>query len=64
MRLPRARVHDATMKQDGCTASRRSNRSGRPGHWVIVETWRDQKAFDARDASVQQRLIDSTKRFV
>ncbi len=25
---------------------------GRPGHWVIVETWRDQKAFDTRDASV------------
>src|SRR5215203_6664957 len=25
---------------------------GRPGHWVIVEAWRDQKAFDARDVTV------------
>ncbi|HEV8393499.1 MAG TPA: antibiotic biosynthesis monooxygenase [Vicinamibacterales bacterium] len=53
--------HEATMKQDGCTNVEAYEQIGRPGHWVIVETWRDQKAFDARDASVQQRLIDSTK---
>ena len=53
--------HDATMKQDGCTSVEAFEQVGRAGHWVIVETWRDQKAFDARDASVQQRLIDSTK---
>ena len=49
------------MKQDGCASVEAFEQAGRPGHWVIVETWRDQKAFDARDASVQQRLIDSTK---
>jgi quinol monooxygenase YgiN len=32
---------------------------GRPGHWVIVETWRDQRAFDARDAAVQKTLLDA-----
>jgi quinol monooxygenase YgiN len=53
--------HDATVKQDGCASVEAFEQAGRPGHWVIVETWRDQKAFDARDASVQQRLIDSTK---
>jgi len=53
--------HDATVKLDGCTSVEAFEQIGRPGHWVIVETWRDQKAFDARDASVQQRLIDSTK---
>lgn len=53
--------HDATIKQDGCAGVEAFEQVGRAGHWVIVETWRDQKAFDARDASVQQRLIDSTK---
>jgi quinol monooxygenase YgiN len=52
---------DATMKQDGCTNVEAFDQIGRPGHWVLIETWRDQKAFDARDASVQQRLVDSTK---
>ena len=53
--------HDATTKLEGCTSVEAFEQIGRPGHWVIVETWRDQKAFDARNASVQQRLIDSTK---
>jgi len=53
--------HDATAKQDGCTNVEGFEQIGRPGHWVIVETWRDQKAFDARDAAVQQRLLDGTK---
>jgi quinol monooxygenase YgiN len=53
--------HDATTKLDGCTNVETFEQIGRPGHWVIVETWRDQQAFDARDAGVQQRLIDGTK---
>ncbi len=32
---------------------------GRPGHFALFEVWRDQKAFDARDAGVQQRLRDA-----
>ena len=53
--------HDATTKQDGCTIVETFEQIGRPGHWVIVETWRDQKAFDGRDAGIQQRLLDGTK---
>ena len=30
---------------------------GRPGHFVVFETWRDQPAFDARDAAIQKTLI-------
>jgi quinol monooxygenase YgiN len=30
---------------------------GRPGHFVVLETWRDQAAFDARDAAVQKQLL-------
>ena len=52
---------DAASKQDGCTAVEAFEQIGRPGHWVVVETWRDQKAFDARDAAVQQRLLDGVK---
>jgi quinol monooxygenase YgiN len=32
---------------------------GRPGHFAIVETWRDQAAFDKRDAGVRARLNDA-----
>ena len=31
---------------------------GRPGHFAIVETWRDQAAFDARDDSAHRQLLD------
>jgi quinol monooxygenase YgiN len=30
---------------------------GRPGHFVVFETWRDQPAFDGRDAATQKTLI-------
>jgi quinol monooxygenase YgiN len=52
---------DAAIKQDGCAAVDVFEQIGRAGHWVVIETWRDQKAFDARDAAVQQRLLDSVK---
>jgi quinol monooxygenase YgiN len=34
---------------------------GRPGHFALVETWRDQKALDARDQTVQGQLFDALK---
>lgn len=52
---------DAAIKQDGCAAVDTFEQIGRPGHWVVIETWLDQKAFDARDAAVQQRLLDAVK---
>jgi quinol monooxygenase YgiN len=30
---------------------------GRPGHFVVLETWRDQPAFDARDSAIQKQLL-------
>ena len=52
---------DATLKQDGCAAVDTFEQIGRPGHWVVVETWRDQKAFDAREPGTAQRLTDALK---
>ena len=50
---------DATARQNGCSGVDTFEQIGRPGHWVLIETWRDQKAFDTRDAAVQQRLLDA-----
>ena len=52
---------DASLKFDGCARVEAFEQIGRPGHWVLIETWRDQKAFDARDAAVQARLLDALK---
>jgi quinol monooxygenase YgiN len=34
---------------------------GRPGHFALIETWRDQKSFDARDQAIQAQLLDALK---
>jgi quinol monooxygenase YgiN len=34
---------------------------GRPGHFALIETWRDQKSFDARDQTIQGQLLDALK---
>jgi quinol monooxygenase YgiN len=34
---------------------------GRPGHFALIETWRDQKSFDARDQGIQAQLLDALK---
>jgi quinol monooxygenase YgiN len=49
----------ASEKTDGCMRVELFEQIGRPGHYAIVETWRDQKAFDARDAALTQRLRDA-----
>jgi quinol monooxygenase YgiN len=45
--------------QDGFVRAEFFEQAGRPGHFAIVETWRDQKAFDARDGAAQKRLLDA-----
>jgi len=45
-------------KRDGFVRFDIFEQIGRPGHFAIVETWRDQPAFDARGAAAQQQLID------
>ena len=50
---------DATRQQTGCIAVELFAQTGRPGHFSVLETWRNQAAFDARDASVKRQLMDA-----
>jgi quinol monooxygenase YgiN len=49
---------ETNRKQDGRVAFELFEQVGRPAHFAVVETWRDQKAFDARQSSTEQRLLD------
>jgi quinol monooxygenase YgiN len=49
---------DATRKEDGYVRLDVFEQAGRPGHFAIVETWRDQKAIDAHVAASQKQLFD------
>ena len=55
------KYRDDSQKQDGCLRVEVFEQVGRPGHWAIVETWNDAKAFDARGANVQQELLDALR---
>jgi quinol monooxygenase YgiN len=50
---------DATRQQTGCIAVELFAQAGRPGHFAVLETWRNQAAFDARDASAKRQLMDA-----
>jgi quinol monooxygenase YgiN len=50
---------DATLRLDGAQRVDVLEQIGRPGHWVVLESWRDQKAFDARDATPRARLTEA-----
>ena len=50
---------EASRKNDGYMRIEFFEQAGRPGHFVIVETWRDQRAFDARADVDQKRLTDA-----
>ena len=51
------RYRDASKARDGFVSIEFFEQIGRPGHFVIVETWRDQQAFDGRDAAIQKQLL-------
>lgn len=53
------RYRDASRKQEGFTRVEFFEQIGRPGHFAVVETWRDQSAFDARDGAAQKQLLDT-----
>jgi quinol monooxygenase YgiN len=53
------RYRDASRTRDGFIRIEIFEQIGRPGHFVVLEAWRDQKAFDARDPSVQKQLLDA-----
>ena len=50
---------DTSAKQDGFVSIEVFEQLGRPGHFALFEVWRDQKAFDARDAAAQKQLRDA-----
>jgi len=52
------RYRDASRAQDGFVRVDLFEQVGRPGHFAIVETWRDQQTFDARTA-VQKALQEA-----
>ena len=51
------RYRDTSRKVEGFVRIEFFEQIGRPGHFVVLETWRDQQAFDARDAAIQKQLI-------
>jgi len=51
-----ARYRAASRAEDGFIAAQSFEQVGRPGHFAIVEAWRDEQAFAARDAAAQQAL--------
>ena len=51
------RYRDANRALDGFVRVEVFEQIGRPGHFAVIETWRDQKAFDARDPAVQKQLL-------
>ena len=48
---------EASLKQDGYSRFELFEQIGRPGHYAVIETWRDQKAYEAR-GSAQKELAD------
>jgi quinol monooxygenase YgiN len=50
---------DASRKDEGHVRFELFEQMGRPGHFATVETWREQKAFDARGATARKQLLDT-----
>ena len=53
------RYRDGTRTQDGYVRFEFFEQMGRPGHFAVVETWRDQSAFDRRSTAAQKQLQDT-----
>ena len=51
------KYRDASRRLDGFVRIEFFEQIGRPGHFVVLETWRDQPAFDGRDAAAQKGLL-------
>jgi quinol monooxygenase YgiN len=50
---------DAGRRRPGCLEVELFEQIDRPGHFAVVESWRDQQAFDSRDAAAQKQLADA-----
>ncbi|HEY3518416.1 MAG TPA: antibiotic biosynthesis monooxygenase, partial [Gammaproteobacteria bacterium] len=53
------RYRQALERQTGCLGVELLAQADRPGHFAVVETWRDQAAFDGRDAAAKRGLMES-----
>ena len=51
------KYRDASRKLPGFVRIDFFEQIGRPGHFAVFETWRDQPAFDGRDAAIQKTLL-------
>jgi len=54
-----ARYRQALERQPGCLGVDLYAQTDRPGHFAIVESWRDQATFDGRDAAAKRALMES-----
>jgi len=54
-----ARYAAALERQRGCVAVALFAQTDRPGRFAVLETWLDQTAFDARDATVKRQLMEA-----
>lgn len=52
-----ANYRAALERQPGCVAVELFAQAGRPGHFAVLETWRDQAAFDGRDIDAKRQLM-------
>lgn len=51
---------DGSRKEDGHIRVELLEQLGRPGHFAVVETWKDQKAFDAHGATaLAKQFLDA-----
>jgi quinol monooxygenase YgiN len=49
----------AARSQDGFGNIESFEQVGRPGHFLLFETWRDATAFEKRDAAIQKQFTDA-----
>jgi quinol monooxygenase YgiN len=55
------RYRAAVERQPGCLAVEVFVQQGRRGRFVVLESWRDQAAFDARDSAPKRELLEALR---
>jgi quinol monooxygenase YgiN len=55
------RYRDAVGRDPGCLAVEAFAQVGRPGRFAVLETWRDQAAFEARDPEPKRELLEALR---
>jgi quinol monooxygenase YgiN len=53
------RYRQASQALDGHLRIDAFEQIGRPGHFAIIEAWRDQKSFDSRSSAASMQLMDA-----